>query len=67
MLRRIKFCEKRLNEISYILDQLNNIIPNTQRAEWSKAKLLKSLIQERREIKRKIKQINNKKGEQKWQ
>lgn len=63
MLRRIKFCEKRLNEISYILDQLNNIIPNTQRAEWSKAKLLKSLIQERREIKRKIKQINNKKGE----
>lgn len=63
MLRKIKFCEKRLNEISYILDQLNNIIPNTQRAEWSKAKLLKSLIQERREIKRKIKQINNKKGE----
>lgn len=63
MLRRIKSCEKRLNEISYILDQLNNIIPNTQRAEWAKAKLLKSLIQERREIKRKIKQINNKKGE----
>lgn len=63
MLRKIKFCEKRLNEISYILDLLNNIIPNTQRAEWSKAKLLKSLIQERREIKRKIKQINNKKGE----